>query len=501
MRLDGPRPSAGALPATQPVTPTEFERRLLAAIDFWNAQLNRTGLRLPDDAAPLVDTWRATQAYILINADGPAIQPGSRTYERSWIRDGALTSTALLHTGHPEQVKAFLNWYGPHQFDNGKVPCVVDRRGPDPVPEHDSTGQYIYVLHKYYRMTGDRDLLVRHLPRVIAGVDYLESLRNQRMTPEYRDGPTEKRACYGLVPESISHEGYSAKPMHSYWDSFFVLRGFKDAASIAAVLGHAELEQRCARLRDEYRQAVHDSLQLALELRQIDYIPGCVELGDFDATSTAIAFFPCDEADYLPPAAVRRTFDKYWQFVCDRRDGRLEWENYTPYELRVPGAFIRLDQPERAHAALEFFMQDQRPRAWHHWAEVVWRDPQTPKFIGDMPHTWCGTEFLNSFRSMFVYERERDESLVIGGGVKPAWLRSPGVAITSWPTEYGPLSYELWREDSKLHLRLNKPLRDWPPGGLVVTAPWDAAFVPGAARELRVSEPGTEFQWDLQARR
>ena len=29
------------------------------------------------------------------------------------------------------------------------------------------------------------------------------------------------------MPESISHEGYSAKPMHSYWDNFFALLGLR----------------------------------------------------------------------------------------------------------------------------------------------------------------------------------------------------------------------------------------------------------------------------------
>ena len=33
----------------------------------------------------------------------------------------------------------------------------------------------------------------------------------------------------GLVTESISHEGYSAKPVHSYWDDFWALRGLDDA--------------------------------------------------------------------------------------------------------------------------------------------------------------------------------------------------------------------------------------------------------------------------------
>ena len=45
---------------------------------------------------------------------------------------------------------------------------------------------------------------------------YLDSLRAQRLTAEYRTA--DRREFYGILPPSISHEGYSAKPMHSYWD-------------------------------------------------------------------------------------------------------------------------------------------------------------------------------------------------------------------------------------------------------------------------------------------
>jgi len=50
---------------------------------------------------------------------------------------------------------------------------------------------------------------------------------------------------------------------------------------------------------------------------------------------------------------------------------------------------------------LEFFLAHQRPKAWNHWTETIWRDPHTPKFIGDMPHTWIGSEFIRAVRSLF----------------------------------------------------------------------------------------------------
>ena len=41
--------------------------------------------------------------------------------------------------------------------------------------------------------------------------------------------------------------------MHSYWDDFFALRGFKDAADLAGILGKEEEARRLAVLRDTFR--------------------------------------------------------------------------------------------------------------------------------------------------------------------------------------------------------------------------------------------------------
>ena len=179
-----------------------------------------------------------------------------------------------------------------HQYENGKVPCVVDSRGPDPVPEHDSHGQLIYLIREYFNFTRDTAFLRSKNDNVLRAVDYIESLVAERSTDHFRDGNDSIRAYYGLVPESISHEGYSAKPMHSYWDNFFTMKGLKDAAEIQKILGETEKYRRIAAIRDTFRVNLYKSLDLAMKVRNIDYIPGCVELGDFDATSTTIALTP-----------------------------------------------------------------------------------------------------------------------------------------------------------------------------------------------------------------
>jgi hypothetical protein len=470
-------PSPGA-PAVRPAaTANDAERlaatRLDAALRDWRRSLDRVQIELPDEGAGrrVVETLKANLAYILINRDGPAIQPGSRSYERSWIRDGSLTSAALLRLGQPEVVRQFIEWYAPHQYANGKVPCCVDHRGADPVPEHDSHGQLIYVIAEYFRYTRDTAFLVKMWPHVTGAVAYIDTLRRTRMTDVHRTNP-DSLPYYGLVPQSISHEGYSAKPMHSYWDDAFVLRGLKDAAFVAEVLDKLEAT-RYAAMRDEFRRNLMDSYRRAMAARKIDFLPGAVELGDFDATSTTVAVAPGGEMENLPQPALTNTFERYWRETQTRAAGTREWRDYTPYELRTIGTFVRLGWKERAHELLDFFFRDQRPAAWRHWAEVVHRDPAATKFIGDMPHTWVGSDYIRSVLDMFAYERESDSALVVGAGVPAGWVSAePGVVVRRMPTPYGTLDLTMRAEGDRrrVQVTLGGDLRA-PPGGIAVRSP------------------------------
>ncbi len=452
--------------ATDVLTGASVREAFCASADYWNNRTGHIRFDLPSSADRLIDTWRSNLAYILINRDKAGIQPGSRSYDRSWIRDGSLTSSALLKSGIVSEVREFIEWYAAHQYENGKVPCVVDFRGPDPVPENDSHGQLIYLIREYFNFTGDTAFLRSMNPHVIKAVDYIGSLVAERSTDHFRNGNDSIRAYYGLVPESISHEGYSAKPMHSYWDNFFIMKGLKDAVEIQEILMEDEQRERMTLMRDEFRKNLYNSIDLSMKVRGIDYIPGCVELGDFDATSTTIALTPCNELGNLPVPQVYNTFEKYYEFFKKRRDGLLDWVNYTPYENRLIGSFIMLDQPERAHELIEFLLNDQMPHGWNHWAEVVWRDRRFPGFIGDMPHTWCGSDFINAVRSMFVYENEYDHTLVLAAALCQDWIDAPGgMSVSNLPTWYGDISYSVRKEGNAYRFSITGAL-NLPRGGV-----------------------------------
>ena len=438
----------------------------------WRARLDRVRLQLPAPAQFIADSIRSAQAQILLSRDGAALRPGTRSYARSWIRDGAMIADALLRLGDLDAVRAYADWYAPHQFSNGKVPCCVDARGADPVPENDSEGELIHLIAQRWRFDRDAVALRAAWPRVQAAIAFMDAERA-------RETGAANLAFAGLMPPSISHEGYSAKPMHSYWDDFWALTGYDDAVDIAQALGETAAATSLAARRDAFRAQILASIAAATRQHGIDYLPGCAELGDFDPTSSTIALAPGRAQALLPPALLDVTFQRYWRAFEQRAQGTKTWNDYTPYEWRNVGAFVRLGWRARALAALGFFFDSgARPRAWNQWAEVVGREPRTIRFIGDMPHAWVASDFIRSALDLFAYERAQDRSLVLAAGVSAAWLDTPeGVGIDGLHTAYGTLSYTLRRDGTRLRLKLAGDAA--PPGGFVL--PWPYEGIPGAA--------------------
>lgn len=428
----------------------------------WRAALGDVRITGPSAARPALNTLRTALAHVLATREGPALRPGSRSYARAWIRDGAMMSTALLRMGLVQPAIDFLEYYAPYQYPDGKVPCCVDARGADPVPEHDSDGELIHLVAQVHRFAPDRARLERLWPRVRAAADHIETLRQRTRVAANREG--RNRPLYGLLPPSISHEGYSARPAYSYWDDFWALAGLQDAAWLARELGRAEDADILDARVTEFRAEILASLAAARDVHGIAFIPGAADLGDFDATSTTIGLSVAGMQPHLPADALEATFQRYWTEFVERRDRRRAWEAYTPYEWRNVGAFVRLGWRDRVAGLFDFFMADRRPAAWNQWAEVVGRNPREPRFIGDMPHGWVASDYINAVLDMLAYERA-DGAIVIGAGVLDAWLAGGGISIEQLRTPYGPLAFTLRRDGDRLRVSWRLEGRE-PPGGL-----------------------------------
>ncbi len=498
------RSVVAALPVSgTPIAPTlaNFAREERRVAALWRERLDRVRISGPGEVADVAATLRAALGHILVNRSGPALQPGARAYARSWIRDGALTSSALLRLGHANEARDFLQWFAPFQFKNGKVPCCATARGADPVPENDSDGEFAFAVADLWHYTRDAQAVRALWPNVRAAVEHMELLRQSERTeknrpPEQSEGSQspERAAYFGLMPPSISHEGYSDKAAYSYWDNFWASIGYRSAVELAQALNLPDDAQRIAAQRDEFNADLLRSIKASTRWHKLDVLPGAADRGDVDPTSSTVALSPGglygSAPGTLPDALVRNTFERYW------RDFALRAKNeaagirhgdgaYTPYEWRNVGALVRLGERERALQAMAYFNRDRRPAGWKQWAEVVVRDPREPRFLGDMPHGWVASDQIRSVLDLFAYEHEGERALVLAAGVPLAWLDGPGLKIDGLRTPYGRLGWQARARTVAGRTTIAfalKALRTQPPGGIELRGPWP--------RDARVSIDG-----------
>jgi len=440
------------------------------ALARWREVLAPVKWDVPSMAEDAVSCFRTGAAHILIDRDGPAIQPGPRRYTRSWVRDCVIMGAAMARAELPNVLREFITWYAQFQREDGFVPCVVDRDGVDWLVEHDSHGQFIWGVHEAYPNCSDRDALIPLWSHVKSAADYLITLRETRMTPEYETG--EHSSCYGLLPESASHEGYLAHHVHSYWDDFWGIRGLQAAAKIADCMEHHDEAIRYDSAANDFLKDVLKSINHVIKDRKIDYIPGSVEWADFDPTATSNAIAQLDFLDVLPADAVEKMFETYLVGFRKKHRGEIAWLNYTAYEIRIIGAFVRMGKRAEAHELLEFFLSDRRPVAWNQWPEITWRDPLSPGHIGDVPHTWIAAEFMIAFSSMVANEREATRELVLAAGLSWEWITTEnGFGVSGLMTGWGDLHFHMVsKEEGRIEFSIGKGLVI-PYGGITVAPP------------------------------
>jgi hypothetical protein len=438
-------------------------------------------------------TFHTAAGQILINRDGPALQPGPRRYTRSWIRDGAIMGAALLRIGDFGALPNFIRWYAPFQRKDGFVPCCVDRNGPDWLVEHDSHGQLIYGVMESYRFTGDRTFLQAMWPHARKAAAHIQDLCASHLTTEYHT--VAKKACRGLLPESASHEGYLAHPVHSYWDDFWALRGLKDTVTMASILGHSRDAKHFAEVATKLQECLRTSIREVIADKKLNYVPGSVEWADFDPTATSNAVTLLQGMADLPARELSAMFDTFVHDFRRKHRGEMPWTNYTAYEIRIIGALVHLGKRAEALELLEFFLKDRRPRHWNQWPEISWKNPRSPGHLGDVPHTWIASEYMLVFSGLFAYEREADDALVIGAGLDEKWLSAKGgVSVKGLPTWHGNLDLAL-HQDSRdvLHVTLSGKMRR-PNGGFVVRPPGEKIIhsftVNGRSHAPSASTPG-----------
>ncbi|MDA5341124.1 discoidin domain-containing protein [Stenotrophomonas maltophilia] len=476
----------GALPDAPPLDLSSLPHDADAAFNTlaaqastdWQARLGQVGLRLPDPS--LVDMLRAQAAYMLINQTGPAMQPGPRNYNRSFIRDGMATSAVLLRMGEAKVARDYLAWYSEHGVHaNGLVSPILNDDGSVNTGfgsdiEYDSQGQYVALVADVARLDGGPESVRAYLPKVKAALRFLQQLRERTLVAGYMaDQPSPERFA-GILAPSISHEGYPS-PTHSYWDDYWGLKGWHDGAWLADALGDHETAVWARQQYKALYDALHASIRATMAWKGIDFIPSSADLGDGDPTGVSIALDPTGAQSVLPADALRTTFARYLEDVRKRNQPGALYA-YTPYEIRNVLSYVHLGQPEAADELLQGLLHDRRPLEWQVLAEVVHSRLRFPRYLGDMPHTWIGAEYGRTLFGMLM--REDDDALSLLPGTPPSWVAGDGLAVERLPTAYGTLQMRARQRDGALTVTLGDGLRR----GAAVKVWWPQRTIPKSVR-------------------
>ena len=114
--------------------------------------------------------------------------------------------------------------------------------------------------------------------------------------------------------------------------------------------------------------------------------------------------------------------------------------------------FVHLDEPLLAEELLNRLRADRRPSGWQVFAEVVRSPMRSVFYLGDMPHTWVGAEYVRAVIGMLMHEG--DGRLDLLPGVPPDWVTGKGLSIEGLPTAFGELSMSAQQDESALRIRL-----------------------------------------------
>jgi hypothetical protein len=127
---------------------------------------------------------------------------------------------------------------------------------------------------------------------------------------------------------------------------------------MARILGQTNLLPWMENEANDLRACLLQSIELTQAAFQTNYIPGCADLGDFDASATAIALWPAAEWRHLPQDELRFTFDKYYaEVLTPRLRGTADpTSGYVPYEMRLGTAFLIMGEKRKAWDLARHFL-------------------------------------------------------------------------------------------------------------------------------------------------
>lgn len=361
---------------------------------------------LPRDEK-LRDIVRVKAAYLLMNMDEERIHPGPTCYNNWWARDAYYMELALLRLGFLDDAKKVALYYLKTQDKSGEILPIVPKEKKwwrsfiKPNHEWDSQGQAIMAQTDYFRYSGDIEYLYSAYPMIKKSADFLIRLLDDSKRVG-KDDP-----AFGILPPSWAAEDIGPETDRHYWDDWFAIAGFREAAFSAEILGYRDDAMLFRNRQAELTRDVFSSIATVMKLKGIDYIPNGPEdiHPSRSARGTSAGLWPTFVLDPSSPL-VKRSLDVYYEqcvrpsgggFVHngDIVNGKYSGGTFWPFAgLDMAYDFLLAGRGDRTNEVFEWTLAHENFPGVFAWGENI--DRETFRVHdGDMPNGWFASSFIN----------------------------------------------------------------------------------------------------------
>lgn len=425
-----------------------YETALQEVEQFWENFLNQgTQIELPNEKA--INTLKASIVYTFITRDRGEIHPGEEFYDLFWVRDAVFINYSIQMMNFTKDAYDSLDafWKCTENEDGS----LMSHEG-----QLDGTGQGLWGLYQYYKLSRDDAWLTNVYPRLKRAADWILNTRR-------KDLPI----CdpyYGLMPNSLADgECLWDGQYHIVGYDLWSLRGLKCFAELAEALGKHEDAAKYMAEFEHYKKCVLNALDRA----GVDYFPPSYELKGTH-WSNIKSVFPTPIIDPMDPRVSRTMDEAEKTFV----EGVCGWAGTGEDMGEIHELPMKAIHPYMStYVTQTRLVQGDYKKVYEHFQALLEHTTSTHGFPEGIfyeyrlawndliPHIYGAATYIILLRRMLIHDEGK--TLHLGLGTPSEWLtEGEGVQVRNALTEFGVMSYEAKFDGQKLRAKIEPPTRN-----------------------------------------
>jgi len=410
-------------------------------VEYWRGVMSRaTRIRVPCDKA--TQALLASHVCQLIANDHGEVHPGEGFYDEFYIRDGAYQVMQLEEAGLTDISQKAMESFLSHQRPDGRFESQKD--------QFDANGQACWALWQFYKITGDRQWLIKVYPQMRQAVNW--TLTAQRKDPA--DSPFS-----GVLPNAPADGEYLWDGKHHIVGyDFWNLRALLCTADAARVLGRSAESEELLREAELYRRAT----DAAWKQTGIDYFPPSWEKagthwGNTETLWPTELFDPYDSRVTALTREVRQNYNG--GFI----EGTIQWVGHAkaihPY-MSAYTTMASLVRGEHEQVVEDFYWYLLHSTATHAFPEGVYFERCTA-WNDTIPHALGASNYAIMLRHMLIHERNDELHLLMA---VPDWWLAEGneIRVERAPTHFGLVNLTVTGTEKGVHVEFDPPDRQRP---------------------------------------